>query len=77
MRWSSARLALCLCLAVCLLVAAIRVRTLHLRALIQEVHQLALKQELGRDVFFEELESLRRQEALKKQYLEIMNIMRE
>lgn len=77
MKWSSARLAFCLCLVVCLLVAAIRVRTLHIRALIHEIHALALKQEPGHDLLFEELERLRRPEELKRRHLGIMEVMRE
>ncbi len=68
MRWAGAILALLLCFAVCLLVVAIRVRTVALRARICAVHREALHVEAERDRLVREIAAERRPEVLRARY---------
>lgn len=61
MKWRGAACSLILCVMACLLVVAIRVRTLELRARTSEVHRSSLYVEAERDRSVHELVRLVRQ----------------
>lgn len=65
MRWGSAFVALLVCLVVCLLVVAFRVRTVRMRAATHAVYQDTLHIEADRARFVRRVSFLRRREQLQ------------
>ena len=68
MRWGGALVALFLCLVVCLLVVAFRVRTLELRRTIQDVQRESLHVEAERARFVRRILYMRRRGVLEARY---------